>query len=111
MIRKWIWIRQRTRNFYAQSIRSLSRGHSNQVVRSRPQRRKVPNPILLNTLLVLGLLQVRSYIGSNALLLVWYGSLERGCQLRCRLRHLTTVQSYGVRLKIPLVLLQNGMLI
>ncbi|GBM29959.1 hypothetical protein AVEN_167437-1 [Araneus ventricosus] len=43
--------------------------------------------------------------------LVWCGSLERGCQLRCYPRHLTTVQNYEVRPKIALVLLQNGTLI
>ncbi|GFV58125.1 hypothetical protein TNCV_2109531 [Trichonephila clavipes] len=29
--------------------------------------------------------------------LVWYGSYKRGCQLRCRPRHLTMVQNYVVR--------------
>ncbi|GBN18088.1 hypothetical protein AVEN_182766-1 [Araneus ventricosus] len=34
-----------------------------------------------------------------------------GCQLRRRPRHMTEVQNYNVRLKIALVLLQNGTLI
>ncbi|GBM43124.1 hypothetical protein AVEN_148693-1 [Araneus ventricosus] len=49
------------------------------------------------------LLHVKSYV-------VVSGSLERGCQLRCRPRHLTEVQNYEVRPKIALVLLQNGTL-
>ncbi|GBL74700.1 hypothetical protein AVEN_243582-1 [Araneus ventricosus] len=47
---------------------------------------------------------------SNVLSLVWCGSLERWCQLRCRPRHLTVVQNYDVRPKIALVLLQSGTL-
>ncbi|GBN05912.1 Voltage-dependent calcium channel type A subunit alpha-1 [Araneus ventricosus] len=46
-------------------------------------------------------------LGPNVLALVWCGSLERGCQLRCRPRHLTAVQNHEVRPKIALVLLQN----
>ncbi|GBN90589.1 hypothetical protein AVEN_180277-1 [Araneus ventricosus] len=46
--------------------------------------------------------------GPNVLPLVWCGSLERGCKLRCRPRHLTTVQNYEVCPKIPLVLIQNA---
>ncbi|GBN29884.1 hypothetical protein AVEN_178989-1 [Araneus ventricosus] len=46
--------------------------------------------------------------GPNVLPLVWFGSLERGCQLRCRPRHLTEIQNDEVRPKIALVLLQNG---
>ncbi|GBN72702.1 hypothetical protein AVEN_122010-1 [Araneus ventricosus] len=36
------------------------------------------------------------------------GSLERGCQLRRRPCHLTSVRNYEVRPKIAVVLLQNG---
>ncbi|GBL93699.1 hypothetical protein AVEN_166746-1 [Araneus ventricosus] len=39
------------------------------------------------------------------------GSLERGCQLRRRPRHLTAAQNFDVRPRIALVLLQNGTLI
>ncbi|GBL99139.1 hypothetical protein AVEN_64132-1 [Araneus ventricosus] len=49
--------------------------------------------------------------GSKVLPLVWYGSLERGFQLKRRPRHLATVHNYEVRPEIPLVLLQNGALI
>ncbi|GFW34160.1 hypothetical protein TNCV_288421 [Trichonephila clavipes] len=31
----------------------------------------------------------------------WYGNLKRGCQLRCRPRHLTMLQSYEVRRQKP----------
>ncbi|GBM15064.1 hypothetical protein AVEN_150083-1 [Araneus ventricosus] len=44
---------------------------------------------------------------SHLLVLVWRGSLEKGCNLRCRPRHLIAVQNY----KIALVLLQNRTLI
>ncbi|GBM98861.1 hypothetical protein AVEN_44867-1 [Araneus ventricosus] len=44
----------------------------------------------------------------NVLPLVWYGSLERGYQLRYRPPHLTKVKNYEVRPKIALMLLQNG---
>ncbi|GBL78362.1 hypothetical protein AVEN_42883-1 [Araneus ventricosus] len=43
--------------------------------------------------------------------LVWCGSLERECQLKCRSRRLTVVQNYKVRSKIALVLFQNWTLI
>ncbi|GBL85469.1 hypothetical protein AVEN_34643-1 [Araneus ventricosus] len=49
--------------------------------------------------------------GPNDLPLQWCGSLERGCQLRFRPRHLTVVQNYEVHPKIALVLLQNLTLI
>ncbi|GBM24430.1 hypothetical protein AVEN_76159-1 [Araneus ventricosus] len=39
--------------------------------------------------------------------LVWCESLERERELRCRLRHLTTVENYDVRPKIALLFLQN----
>ncbi|GBM08032.1 hypothetical protein AVEN_71470-1 [Araneus ventricosus] len=59
-----------------------------------------------------GLLHVKSYgNGSNVLPLVWWGSLERGCQFRCRPRHLTAIQKDEVRPKQALVLLQNRSLI
>ncbi|GBL90706.1 hypothetical protein AVEN_219367-1 [Araneus ventricosus] len=48
---------------------------------------------------------------SNVLPLVWFGSLEKECQIRCRPRHLTTVQNDEVRPKIALVLLQDGALL
>ncbi|GBN58922.1 hypothetical protein AVEN_123928-1 [Araneus ventricosus] len=39
-----------------------------------------------------------SYVTRSKLLpLVWCGSLERGCQLRCRPRHLTVVQNRSVQ--------------
>ncbi|GBN36750.1 hypothetical protein AVEN_29507-1 [Araneus ventricosus] len=43
----------------------------------------------------------------------WCGveAWRRGCQLRCRPRHLSAFQNYEVRPKIALVLLQNGTLI
>ncbi|GBM26741.1 hypothetical protein AVEN_175894-1 [Araneus ventricosus] len=44
-------------------------------------------------------------------LLVWCGSLERGCELRCGSRHLTMAQNCEFRSKIALVLLQNETLI
>ncbi|GBO23556.1 hypothetical protein AVEN_188867-1 [Araneus ventricosus] len=47
----------------------------------------------------------------NVLPLVWRGSLERGCQLRRRPRHLTVVQNYEERPKIALVLPENRTLI
>ncbi|GBN65264.1 hypothetical protein AVEN_200996-1 [Araneus ventricosus] len=46
---------------------------------------------------------------SNVLPLVWCGSLERECQLRCR--HLTTVQNDEIHPKIARALLQKGTLI
>ncbi|GBN99667.1 hypothetical protein AVEN_10106-1 [Araneus ventricosus] len=42
----------------------------------------------------------------SVLPLVWLETLEKGCQLRCSLRHLTAVQNFEVRPKIALVLLQ-----
>ncbi|GBL87933.1 hypothetical protein AVEN_192093-1 [Araneus ventricosus] len=74
------------------------------MVRSRPRGRRVPGskpvsteeqPCTLNT------------SGPNVLPLVRCGSLERGCQLRCRPRHLTTFQNDEIRPKIALVFLQN----
>ncbi|GBM68770.1 hypothetical protein AVEN_97905-1 [Araneus ventricosus] len=56
-------------------------------------------------------LHAKSYAVAKRPPLVWRGSLERGCQLRCRPRHLTVVQNYLVRPKIALALLQNGTLI
>ncbi|GBN73229.1 hypothetical protein AVEN_105661-1 [Araneus ventricosus] len=44
----------------------------------------------------------------NVLPLVWYESLERGCQLKCRPRHLIAVQNDEFRPKIAFMLLQNG---
>ncbi|GBM26539.1 hypothetical protein AVEN_245264-1 [Araneus ventricosus] len=40
--------------------------------------------------------------------LVGRGSLEKGCQLRCRTRYLPAVQNYEVRPQKALVLLQKG---
>ncbi|GBO15069.1 hypothetical protein AVEN_31490-1 [Araneus ventricosus] len=101
------WIRQLTRNSYAQVIHILPRGHGGQVERCRPRTRKVPNPIPLNIRLVLGLLQVRSYIGGQMPFagVIWKFGEGR---LRCRPRHMIAVQNYNVRLKIALVLLKTG---
>ncbi|GFY12021.1 uncharacterized protein TNCV_4975211 [Trichonephila clavipes] len=41
-------------------------------------------------------MHVKSIKSLNVLLLVWCGSQERECQLRCRPRHLTMVQNYEV---------------
>ncbi|GFU82244.1 uncharacterized protein TNCV_1145741 [Trichonephila clavipes] len=48
-----------------------------------------------------GAMNVKSVDSSNVLLLVWCGSQERWCQLRCRPRHLTMVQNYVVRRQKP----------
>ncbi|GFT73353.1 uncharacterized protein TNCV_4009631 [Trichonephila clavipes] len=40
-----------------------------------------------------GAMLVEFVESSEVLSLVWYGSYKRGCQLRCRLRHLTMVQN------------------
>ncbi|GBL73670.1 hypothetical protein AVEN_230669-1 [Araneus ventricosus] len=78
---------------------ALLLGRAGLVVRSRLRGRRAPGskPDFTEDL---------SCIGPNALRLVWCGSLERGCQLRCSLRHLTEVPP-----KMALVLLQNGALI
>ncbi|GBM49715.1 hypothetical protein AVEN_206215-1 [Araneus ventricosus] len=49
----------------------------------------------------------------SVLSMVWCGTLDTRCQLRCRSRHLSTAQNYEVRPKIEraLVLLRNGTLI
>ncbi|GBN34238.1 hypothetical protein AVEN_212964-1 [Araneus ventricosus] len=47
----------------------------------------------------------------NVLALVWWGSLEGRCQLRCHPCHLSAVKVDKVHPKIVLVLLQNGTLI
>ncbi|GFX26983.1 uncharacterized protein TNCV_1841551 [Trichonephila clavipes] len=44
---------------------------------------------------------IKSIESSTALPLVWCGSWERGCQLRCRPRYLTMVQNYMVRHEKP----------
>ncbi|GBM33745.1 hypothetical protein AVEN_131648-1 [Araneus ventricosus] len=86
------------------SVNNINHGRNRSVVGSKP--------IPLKICLVWGLLHVKSYIGGSSVLsLVWCGSLERGCQLRCRPRHLTAIQKYEVRLQIALVLVQNGTLI
>ncbi|GFV25191.1 hypothetical protein TNCV_2565751 [Trichonephila clavipes] len=46
-------------------------------------------------------MHVESVESSNVLPLVWCGSLEMGCQLRCRRRYLTMVQNYVVRHQEP----------
>ncbi|GBL88439.1 hypothetical protein AVEN_103077-1 [Araneus ventricosus] len=46
-------------------------------------------------------------MGSNVLPLVSYESLERRCQLRCRLHHLAVAQNDEILPKIALVLLTN----
>ncbi|GBM02036.1 hypothetical protein AVEN_209733-1 [Araneus ventricosus] len=59
------------------------------------------NPILLKILRVLGLLLAKSHIGVKpppAGAVQKFG--ERGCQLRCRPRHLTAVLNYELRPKI-----------
>ncbi|GBL83396.1 hypothetical protein AVEN_110700-1 [Araneus ventricosus] len=73
---------------------------------------QVRNPIPLKIRRVWGLLYVKSYVGEQTSSR-WCGAevWRRGCQLRCRPRHLTEVQNYEVRPKIALVLLQNGTLI
>ncbi|GBM97734.1 hypothetical protein AVEN_265433-1 [Araneus ventricosus] len=55
-----------------------------------------------------GLLQAKSYVRSQTSAR-WYGEgvPYKGCQLRCRPRHLTAVQNDEIG---PLVLLQNGTL-
>ncbi|GBL87471.1 hypothetical protein AVEN_118400-1 [Araneus ventricosus] len=50
------------------------------------------NSILLKIPRVLGLLHVKSYVGVKRPLLVWCGSVKRGCHLRCHSRHLTVVR-------------------
>ncbi|GBN22603.1 hypothetical protein AVEN_243271-1 [Araneus ventricosus] len=47
----------------------------------------------------------------NGRALVWCISLEWGCQLRCRPRHLTAVQNDEISPHVALVLLQNGALV
>ncbi|GBM95697.1 hypothetical protein AVEN_93186-1 [Araneus ventricosus] len=54
---------------------------------------------------------VSKSVGVKRLPLVWCGSLERGCQLRCCPLHLTATENYEVRPKISLAVLQNGTLI
>ncbi|GBL87641.1 hypothetical protein AVEN_165239-1 [Araneus ventricosus] len=68
------------------------------------------NPIPQKICRVWGLLHVKSVVTKRPPTGV-VGSLERGCQLRCRSRHLTAVQNDEVRPKIALVLLQNAALI
>ncbi|GBO16176.1 hypothetical protein AVEN_214748-1 [Araneus ventricosus] len=99
---------------------SLPEGRSGLVVRFRLRVRRFPssnpysrricgteNPPYISEPVAT---QIR-FRGSNVLSPLWCGSLERGCQLRCRPRHLIAVQNYEVRLKIVVVLHQNRKLL
>ncbi|GBL93895.1 hypothetical protein AVEN_153652-1 [Araneus ventricosus] len=79
------------------------------MVRFRPwgRRFQVRNPTPLKNRRRAGLVHAKS-VEANALQPAWRGSLERGCQLRCRPRHLIAIQNYEVCPKIALVLIQNG---
>ncbi|GBO17088.1 hypothetical protein AVEN_4585-1 [Araneus ventricosus] len=70
---------------------------------------RAPGPIPLKNRSVLRLFHVNSY-ARNQTSSCWYGAeaWRKGCQLRCRPRHLTAVQNYEVRPKIALALLQKG---
>ncbi|GFW66570.1 hypothetical protein TNCV_3841091 [Trichonephila clavipes] len=48
-----------------------------------------------------GTMQVKSVESLNVLRLVWWGSYERGCQLKNRTCHLTMAQRYDVRHQKP----------
>ncbi|GBM01149.1 hypothetical protein AVEN_27247-1 [Araneus ventricosus] len=73
------------------------------VVRSLRWGRRVPDskPDPLKIRSVWGLLHVKSYVVATRppVGVVSLSSLERGCQFRCRLRHLIAVQNYKVRPK------------
>ncbi|GBN38610.1 hypothetical protein AVEN_39522-1 [Araneus ventricosus] len=65
------------------------------VIRSRPRGRRVPDSRLDSTEEPPSkrIWCTLNPSGPNDFRLVWLGSLERGCQLRCRPRHLTAVQN------------------
>ncbi|GFW30481.1 hypothetical protein TNCV_454191 [Trichonephila clavipes] len=48
-------------------------------------------------------MHVKPVKSSNVLPLMWCGSWKRGCQLRCRPRHLISVQNYEVHRQKPCV--------
>ncbi|GBN54118.1 hypothetical protein AVEN_78824-1 [Araneus ventricosus] len=81
------------------------------VVRRQARSRRVPSSKPDSTEDLSCIWSVPRYVirrRSSILPLVWCGSLERGCQPRCRPRHLTAVQNYDIRRKIALVLLKMG---
>ncbi|GBM01976.1 hypothetical protein AVEN_269576-1 [Araneus ventricosus] len=85
-------------------------GLSGLVVRSQPLDRRVPGlkPNSTEEPPCKRVWYTLNPWGPNVLPLVWCGSLESGCQLKCCPFHLTVVQNYEIRPKIALVLLQTG---
>ncbi|GBN15628.1 hypothetical protein AVEN_51242-1 [Araneus ventricosus] len=96
------------------SLHSIWKGRSGLVVKSRLWGRRVPGSKLDSTEdppCIWACCTLNLTLWPNVLPLVWCGSLERGCKVRCRPRHLTWVQNDEVLPKIVLLLLQNETLI
>ncbi|GBM06410.1 hypothetical protein AVEN_266363-1 [Araneus ventricosus] len=96
-------------NFYVLVEVSIPLPSGGLVVRSRLRNGWVPSSKPDSIDIYVDLLHIKSYVVGQTSSR-WFGAkaCRRGCQLRCRPRYLTTVQSYDVRLKVALVLLQNG---
>ncbi|GBM19433.1 hypothetical protein AVEN_31831-1 [Araneus ventricosus] len=78
------------------------RGCGGLVVRCRPRSWMVPLSKPDSAEDPLGLLHAKSYVGCQKT-----SGVERWCQLRCRLRHMTVAQNYEVSNKAVLALLKN----